>query len=182
MPLTVRLYLTISSIRVEKVRVGKLPRNWAVGWVTGSPAWTPWSGTKWVSLTQLLPKVKFSSLPIPKKKGNIYLFHILFFSSPKLNQGGGVLPIGCSHDDSTAVLSTNLWVYFSHSTYSHGFPKPRMLLAKILQIRLKCHLSPKAVSSSPNPIALFLQCSCFKMYLANEWMTKILLALGKLIV
>lgn len=83
MPPTVRLYLTISSIRVEKVRVGKLPRNWAVGWVTGSPAWTPWSGTKWVSLTQLLPKVKFSSLPIPKKKGNIYLFHILFF--PPLN-------------------------------------------------------------------------------------------------
>lgn len=134
MPPTVRLYLTISAIRVEKVRVGKLPRNWAVGYVTGSPAWTPLSRTKWVSLIQLLPKVKFSSLTIPKKKGNIYLSHICFlFFFSKLHQGGGVLPIGCSQDGSMAVLSTNSWVYFSHPACSHGFPKPRMLPTKILR-------------------------------------------------
>lgn len=93
MPPTVRLYLTISSIRAEKARAGKLPRTWAVGCVTGSPAWAPLSGTKWVSLIQLLPKVKFSSLTIPKKKGNIYLSHICLFLFPNSDREVGYSPL-----------------------------------------------------------------------------------------
>lgn len=135
-----------------------------MGYVTGSPPWTPLSGTKWVSLIQLLPKVKFSSLTKPKKKGNIYLSHICFCFFPQTPSGRWGTPHwlfsrwqhGCTfHTFMGVFLSSRLFSQLSQTQNA-------------TQIQFKCHLSPKAVPSSPKPIALFLQRSCFKMYLANE--------------
>lgn len=104
MPSTVRFYLTISSIQVGKVRVGKFPRaeRWSVP-PGGLPrplicqnAGQPHSA---LSQSQVLQLVTLTS-----NKGNIYLSHLPIFS--KLTEEGGVPPRGCSQGYSMTTLAT----------------------------------------------------------------------------